>query len=195
MRKVFLFLVLITTTANAQLIKFGEAKGLFMSIGVGPRFPIAVASESQNIGVGFNVSISYTDNNFLPVFFYSTFSYNHFPGKQNFYKVTDYSSFSTNSIIFSPGVRYYFSPVINEGVLLMPIADFGFSLALYEKLHQFKIGTGKQNFVEEVGYTGFHIGGGFSMFILDVITYYNFIPNNQFISFDLKIRIPIYVTI
>ncbi len=195
MKKVFFLLILFTASANAQFIKFGEAKGLFMSVGVGPRFPVAVASESENIGSGIDVSFSYTDNNFLPIFFYATISYNHFPGKQNFYKTTDYASFSTNALMLSPGVRYYFSPILNEGVLLMPIADAGISIALYEKLHQFKIGNGRQNFVEEVGYSGFHIGAGFSMFILDVITYYNYIPNNNFISFDLKVRIPIYVTI
>ncbi len=195
MKKILFILILSVVTVYGQPFKLGEAKGLFMSVGVGPRFPIGSASVNQNVGIGLDVSFSYTDNNFLPVFFYATVSYNNMPGKLSFYKATDYSSFSTTAVMLSPGVRYYFPSIIEEGVLLMPVVDAGFSFAYYEKLHQFKIGTGKQNFVEDVGYSGFHVGMGFSMFILDAVTYYNFLPNNQFISFDLKVRIPIYVTI
>ena len=37
-----------------------------------------------------------------------------------------------------------------------------------------KIDSDKQNFTEENFKSGFHVGAGFSMFLLDVILYYNF---------------------
>ncbi len=185
-------MIVFTSITFAQL-KFGEAKGLFMAIGVGPRFPIGDMSDIQNIGVGTDVTFLYTDNKWLPIFFYSTFGYHHFPGRQNFYKVSDYSSFSSNVLVISPGVRYYFKPIIESVVLLMPIVDVGLNWALFEKSHQFKIGSGKNNYVEEVTKFGFHAGAGFSMFILDVITYYNYFPQNQYLSFNLRANIPIFV--
>lgn len=175
--------------------RFGDAKGLFMSVGVGPRFPIFNMSNSQNVGSGFNVTFSYTDNEFLPLFFYTSVGYHHFPGRQDLYKKTDYSSFSSNVISVLPGVRYYFKPIFEQVIILMPIIDIGAEYSLFEKWHQFKIGSNKKNFVEEQNKFGLHVGVGASMFLLDFITYYNYLPNNQFISVDLKVNIPIFVKI
>lgn len=165
-----------------------------MGIEVGPRFPIGNFADDQNIGVGADVTFSYTDNEFLPVFLYTSIGYQHYPGKQDLYKKSDYSSFSSNVLIIAPGIRYYFKPIMENIVLLMPIIDIGAEYALFEKWHQFKIDSGKQNYVEEVSKIGFHVGAGFSMFILDVITYYNYLPKNQYFSFNLRATIPIYVT-
>jgi opacity protein-like surface antigen len=77
----------------------------------------------------------------------------------------------------------------------MPIIDIGAEYSFFEKLHQFKTNSGKQNFIEDSHKFGFHIGAGFSMFILDVITYYNYLPGNQYISFNLRATIPIYVNL
>jgi hypothetical protein len=192
MKKIFVAVLLINMPLFAQL-KFGEAKGLFMAIGVGPRIPIGSMAENQNIGVGSEVTFSYTDNQFIPFFLYSSIGFQHFPGRQDFYKASDYSSFSSNVLTISPGIRYYFKPILESVVLLMPIVDAGASWALFEKLHQFKIDSGKNNYVEEASKFGFHIGAGFSMFILDVITYYNYFPANQYFSFNLKANIPIFV--
>ncbi len=194
MKRYFLIFLFFSSSLYAQ-IRFGEAKGLFMSLGVGPRFPIGDFADNQNIGVGVEATFSYTDNEFLPIFIYATIGYQHYPGKQSFYKRSDYSSFSSNVVIIASGVRYYFKPLFEQVVLLMPIIDAGLEYALFEKLHQFKPGTGKSNFVEEVGKFGFHLGAGFSMFLLDVITYYNYLPNNQYLSFNLKVNIPIFVKI
>lgn len=195
MKKFFIFILLSASVTLAQIIKLGEAKGLFMSVGVGPRFPIGAFADNQNIGVGFDVTFSYTDNEFLPVFLYTTIGYQHFPGRLEHYKRSDYSSFSSNALIVASGVRYYFPQIMENIVLLMPILDVGLEVAFFEKLHQYKIGSGKQNFTEDISKLGFHVGAGFSMFILDVVTYYNYLPNNQYISFDLKVNIPIFVKI
>lgn len=195
MKKIFIFIVAFTTITTAQIFKFGEAKGLFMAVGVGPKFPIGKFGNNNNIGVGFDVTFSYTDNLFIPIFLYTTIGYGHFPGRQDLYKKSDYSSYSSNVIIIASGIRYYFPPLLENVVLLMPIIDGGIEYAYLENAHQFKLDRNKQNFIEDVGKFGFQIGGGFSMFILDVVTYYNYLPNYQYISFVFKANIPIFVKI
>ncbi|MCK9280294.1 MAG: hypothetical protein M0P71_06730 [Melioribacteraceae bacterium] len=198
MNKNFFFLLLFFTCISVSgqtVYKFGEAKGLFMAVGVGPRFPINEFAKSQNLGIGFDVTFSYTDNAILPVFFYTGIGFQHNPGKQDFYKKSDYSSLSTNILYLNSGARYYFPPLIENIILLMPIVDVGVNFGLFEKLHQFKLERNKANFVEEVIKGGAHVGVGFSMFLLDVVTYYNYYPNNEYISFSLKANIPIFIRI
>ena len=186
--------MLLSSISFAQF-KFGEAKGLFMAVGVGPKFPIGDFGDRSNIGVGFDVTLSYTDNLFLPVFLYASLGFQHYPGRQDLYKTSDYSSFSTNLLTLSTGVRYYFPPLLENVVLLMPIADAGLQFGYFENFHQFKLDTGKPSYVEQKGKFGFQVGAGFSMFILDVVTYYNYLPNNEYISFVIKANIPIFVKI
>lgn len=195
MKKFLLIFILLVSVSSAQSLKFGEAKGLFMAVGVGPKFPIGNFGDRCNIGVGFDVTLSYTDNLFLPVFLYTSLGYQHYPGRQDLYKTSDYSSFSSNVLTLAAGVRYYFPPLLENVVLLMPIADAGLEFGYFENFHQFKLDTNKPSYVEQKGKFGFQIGGGFSMFILDVITYYNYLPNNAYISFVIKANIPIFVKI
>lgn len=195
MKKTLFIFFFISSVVFAQLFRFGEAKGLFMSVGVGPKVPIGTFSENRNLGVGFDVAFSYTDNKFLPVFLYTKFGFQHFPGRQSLYKRSDYSSFSTNMIYVSPGIRMYFPPLFNEEFILLPTLEGGLSWALFENYHQFKVDRNRENFVEEESKFGFHVGAGFSMFLLDVMTYYNFFLHNQFLSFDLRVRIPIFVKV
>ena len=195
MKKIFLILFLICSTFYAQDFKFGQAKGLFMSIGVGPRIPIGAMSKFQNIGSGFSVAFSYTDNEFLPVFIYSKLGFSHFPGKQSLYADTDYSSFSSNVFIGDFGLRYYLPPLVEQIVILMPIIEAGASVSFFEKYHQFKIGRGKNSFTEDVFKGGFHVGVGVSMFLLEAVANYNFFSANQYLSFDLRLRIPIFTAI
>jgi len=104
-KNLFLLIFFISISISAQtLYKFGDAKGLFMSVGVGPRFPINEFAQSQNLGVGFDVTFSYTDNAILPIFFYTGIGFQHNPGKQDFYKKSDYSSLSTNLLFVNSGV-------------------------------------------------------------------------------------------
>lgn len=191
--RIFILFVIITTALQAQVFKLGEAKGMFMSIGVGPRFSLGDFADSRNIGVGGDVAVSYTDNQFLPVFFYASVGFSHFPGRQEYYRKTDLSSISTNMLVFQGGLRYYFPTLIDQFLIVMPVVDVGVTLAYFENLHQYKISTGKPDLVEEIGKPGFHIGGGFSMFILDVLAYYNYLHDNQYLSVDFRVRIPIYV--
>ncbi|MCX7797836.1 MAG: hypothetical protein N2249_04345 [Melioribacter sp.] len=193
MKKTLILFIILHSITLGQIVKFGEARGLFMAVGVGPKFPIGELNNNSNIGVGFDVTLSYTDNIFIPFFLYTTVGYGHFPGRQDLYKKSDYSSFSSNVLLISSGIRYYFPPLLESVVLLMPIVDAGIEYAYFENLHQFKIDKNKQNFLENFGRFGFQAGMGFSMFILDVITYYNYLPSNQHISFVIKANIPIFV--
>lgn len=165
-----------------------------MAVGVGPKFPIGSFSDKNNIGIGFDITFSYTDNLFIPVFIYSNIGYQHYPGKQDLYKRSDYSSFSSNVLVLTGGVRHYFPPLLENIVLLMPVLDIGAEFAYFENFHQYKLDRNRQNSVEQIGKFGFQVGAGFSMFLLDVMTYYNYIKSNQYISFVLKANIPIFVS-
>ncbi|WP_041356039.1 hypothetical protein [Melioribacter roseus] len=196
MKKYFVLIMMwISVAVCAQPIKFGEAKGLFMSLGVGPKFPIGNFSDKNNIGVGAETSLLYTDNLLMPFFFYSTLGYQHYPGRQTLYKKTDYASYSSNMIFLAAGVRYYFTPLVENIALLMPLVDAGIQYSYFENSHIFKEGKNKQNFTEGKSKFGLQVGGGFSMFILDVMAYYNYLPDNQYISIVFKATIPIFVKI
>ncbi|MFC2139683.1 hypothetical protein ACFLR4_03385, partial [Bacteroidota bacterium] len=133
------------------------------------------------------------DNEFLPFFVYARIGFQHFPGRQKLYDTTDYSSLSNNAINIDLGARYFFPPLMEEIVLLMPVIEMGPSLALFEKLHKFKAGSGREGFLENSSYFGFHVAAGFSMFMLDVMTSYYYFYHNQFLSFNFKVRLPIFV--
>lgn len=196
MKKTLLFLMIFFSISNyieAQEYFYKRAIGLFMSFGVGPRFPIGVASDEQNLGAGIDVSFSYADNESLPFFVYATIGYQHFPGKQSYYQKTDYSSLSNNVINLDFGSRYYFPALVEDIVLLMPVVETGISLGIMEKLHEFKIDSGRQSYTGDTSYLGFHIGAGFSMFMLDAVAYYHYFQNNQYLSFNFKVRLPIFV--
>jgi len=193
MRKLIFLLLFLNLPLFAQANSAG-AKGIFMAVGVGPRFPIGDFSDRRNIGIGADITLSYVDNNFIPFFLYTSIGYQHYPGREDFYKQSDYSSFSTNAVVIAPGLRYYFKPLLDNIVLLMPVIDAGAEYCYYEDLNQFKLSTGKSNKIDDYSKFGFHIGAGVSMFLLDAITYYNYLPQHQYISFSLKANIPIFIT-
>lgn len=197
--KKYLLILFLTFTAfvnvNAQnsQFKMGQAKGLFLGVGIGPRIPVGEFDERQTLGVGFKVRFSYSDNILMPFFLYANVGYQHFPGDQDFYKKSDYSSFSSDVITASTGVRFYFPPVLENFAILMPVIDAGISLSYYEMLHQFKVDSNKGNFTQDNTKFGFQVGGGISMFLLDVMAHYNYYHDNQFVSVNLVINIPIYI--
>ncbi|HPN36827.1 MAG TPA: hypothetical protein PL041_00400 [Melioribacteraceae bacterium] len=166
-----------------------------MSVGIGPRIPVAEFSENRTLGMGLEVELSYTDISFLPVFFYTKAGFQHFPGKQSFYKISDLSSISTNLYSLSPGVRLYLEPISDKMVLLMPVLEMGLTANYLQTFNYYKTGVNKTNFTERKINFGFHAGIGFSMFMLDVMAQYNHVPSAQYISFDLNLRIPIFATI
>lgn len=190
-----ILIVLINSSIHSQIFSPGQAQGLFMSVGIGPKIPVGDYSDSHNIGVGSDITFSYTNNKIAPLFIYNKIGFEHFPGRQNFYKTSAYSSISSNVIYIYPGVRLFLPPIIDQDFLLMPIIEAGASWAWFEKYHQFKIDSGLSNYTENDTKWGFHIGAGFSMFLLDVITYYNYFHDHQYLSFDLKLRIPIFVKV
>lgn len=195
MRKIFVIILLLPLALNAQIFKLGEARGAFVALGVGPRLPLGEFSVSQNLGMGVNASLSYTDNSFLPLFFYGKIGYQHYPGSQKFYARTNYSSFSSNVFLFEAGARFYFRPLIENVAILMPFVEGGGSLAIFEKFHQFKPSVSQADFTETNTKTGFHIGVGLSVFLVEGLLQYHFLYNNQFLSLDLKIRIPIFIKV
>ncbi|PIQ09648.1 MAG: hypothetical protein COW71_05350 [Ignavibacteriales bacterium CG18_big_fil_WC_8_21_14_2_50_31_20] len=193
MKKAFLIVLFVSTSIFSQDFKLGEARGLFFSIGVGPKTPIGDFSATNDSGIGFDFTASYTDNQFLPVFFYAKLAYQTYPGSIKMYKNSDYASFTTNEFLILPGLKFYLPPVITDQVLLMPIVEVGPSFGLFSNTHVFKTTSGKSNFDELKGKFGFHIGGGFSMFLLETVLNYYFFPNNHALSLDLRVQIPVFV--
>jgi hypothetical protein len=188
---IFTALVILLNTAGISAAE--KARGLFIAFGVGPRLPIEEFANSSDPGYGFNLEFSYTDNEYLPLFLYAKFGFEHFPGSQDLYQSTDYSTFSTTSIPINLGMRYYFPPLLENIVLFIPLAEASFSYAYYQKLHEFKVESGKNNFTENLSRVGLSAGAGISMFMMEVLASYNYFEANQFVSFDLKIRLPLYM--
>lgn len=193
-KKYLIALVLLSSLVSAQGLRFGEVKGLFMSVGVGPRIPISDFSDSHNIGVGFDVAFSYTDNIVIPIFLYSEIGFQHYPGSQDFYKGSDHSSISSNVLLVNLGARHYYTPLVENIVLLMPVIEAGLSLSYFDTSHIYKIDSGKKNNSEDSFKVGFNVGVGVSMFMLDVMGHYHYFPERQFVSLDLRVRIPVFVS-
>lgn len=193
--KIFLILLTLASTMYAQLNEPADAKGMFLTVGVGPRFPIGNLGSQQTIGAGFEAMISFTDNNLAPTFFYLNIGYQNHPGDYDFYKTSDHSSISANIISFHGGTRYFFEPVIKDMILLMPFLEGGVTYAYVEKYHQFKIDTGKNDDLQSLSRLGFHFGGGLSFFLMDVIGTYTYLESNQYFSFNLRLTIPLAITL
>lgn len=193
MKKIFALLLLLTICINAQTMNPGEARGLFLGVGVGPRLPIGEFTRTNAWGPGFNFELSFTNSKYVPFFAFFRAGWEHFPGYQNYYKRSDYSSISTNVIPFQIGFKHYFKPLVNDMIILLPTAEIAFTYAYIETSHQFKIDSGRRNYVDETSKLGGQAGFGISMFLLEVMAYYNYLPDMQYFSMDLKIRIPIYM--
>jgi opacity protein-like surface antigen len=172
-----------------------KATGIFLAVGVGPRFPISYFANSSDLGYGFNIEVSYTDNEYIPFFAFAKVGFEQFPGSQDFYQATDYSNFSTNTLPVHVGIRFFFPPLLESIALLIPMVEVAGAFTYYQKLHQFKLNSGRSNFIEESSKFGLSVGAGVSMFMLEMVAAYNYFQSNQFISFDLKVRLPLYISI
>jgi len=170
-----------------------RATGFFVAIGVGPRLPLGNFSKTTDVGYGLNVEFSYTDNEFIPVFLYANVGFEQYPGSQNYFQETDYSNFHTNALPVNIGARYYFAPLLENVVLFMPIIQASASYTYFQTLNEFDQNAGRNNFLEDSHKFGFSAGAGISMFMLELLASYNYVPDNQFISVDLKVRIPLYI--
>lgn len=193
MKKIIFLLIALYSCSFAQNFDSGKARGLFLSFAVGPRIPIAESAKSEALGMGINVGLSYTDNEYIPLFVYAKLGYEHYPGAMDLYRRTNYSSFTTNVIPINIGARIFLPPIVKDIVLLIPTAEFGGSIGFYEKSHQYKIDSHKSDFLESTTKMGFHIGAGLSMFLIEVMGSYNYFPNNEYLAADLRIRIPIFI--
>lgn len=187
-------LLLLGNISFAEKPPSSKATGFFVAFGVGPRMPIGDFSNTTDIGYGVNVEFSYTDNEFLPVFLFGNIGYEQYPGSQNYFQETDYSNFHTNALPVNIGARYYFAPLLENIVLLLPIVQASASYTYYQTLNEFDQNSGKNNFLENESKFGFSAGAGISMFMMELLTSYNYMPSNQFISVDLKVRIPLYIS-
>ena len=172
-----------------------KAVGVFLTAGVGPRVPIGDFSNTTDLGYGIVADISYTDSDHLPFFIFARLGFEQYPGSQDFYISSDYSNFSTMIVPASLGVRYFFSPLVESIVLLIPVLELSASATYMKKLHEFKAGTGRNNFNEEVLKFGGSAGVGISMFILEIMANYNYFQSNQYISFNLSVRLPLFVNL
>jgi hypothetical protein len=195
MKKLMVFILFLNSILAAQGFELGEARGIFVSVGVGPKLPIGEFSATNDLGIGFDFTATYTDNQFLPLFFNLKFGFQTFPGATKMYKTTNYASFTTNEFLVMPGMKFYFPPIISDEILIMPIAEVGPSLGIFNNTHVFKSTSSQTNFDESLVKFGFHVGGGFSMFFLEGMLNYYFFPDNHALSFDLRVQIPVFAKI
>jgi len=190
---IVLMILFFSGIAISQTGSGNKAQGFFLAFGVGPRVPVLDFSNQSDLGYGFNIEFSYADTDVLPIFLFAAVGFEQYPGSQDFYKETDYSNFHTNSLPVTLGGRYYFSPLIENIFLLMPFIQASANYNYYEKLHQFKVGSGRNNFLADKSKFGFSAGAGVSMFMMELLASYNYYELNQFVSLDLKVRIPLFV--
>lgn len=194
--KYFLLLFLILHgTAFAGDPPASKAVGVFLAAGVGARLPVGDFSNSTDLGYGLNVEASYTDSDHLPFFIFARLGYEQFPGSQDFYQGTDFSNYSTTIIPASLGVRYYLSPLVESVVLLMPIVEGSVSYTYFQVLNEFKADAGRSNYREDVWKFGGSVGAGLSMFILEIMANYTYYESNQYLSFNLNVRLPLFVNL
>ena len=196
MYKNILLLILITCSlAYAGSPQSDKARGMFLTFNVGPRVPIGDFANTSKLGYGFNAELDYTDNEYLPVFLFGKIGYEQFPGSQEFYQSSAYTHYSINFVPLTLGARYYFAPILENFVLVMPCVEVGANLAIYQKLHQFKASTGLPSYIEDGTKFGTEVGAGVSFFLAEIVASYHYYPSNQFISVDLRVRLPLFVSI
>jgi opacity protein-like surface antigen len=186
--------LILSTFAFAEKPSSNRATGFFVAFGVGPRMPIGEFSNTTDIGYGINVDFSYTDTDFLPVFLFANVGYEQYPGSQSYFQETEYSNFHTNALPVNVGARYYFAPLLENIVLIMPIVQASASYTYLHTLIEYDEGIRTPDRTEDNNKFGFTAGAGVSMFMMELMASYNYLPSNQFISVDLKVRIPLYIS-
>jgi hypothetical protein len=194
MKKSFLFIFFVLTFFTyGEKLPAEKARGFFLSLGVGPRLPIGSFSDQTDLGYGFNLEFSYTDNEYLPIFVFARAGYEQYPGSADFYQTSEYNNLSTTSIPLFFGLRYYFPPIMENVVLFMPIVEVAAVYNYLSRVHQFKPDSERNNFTEEVSKFGINAGVGISMFLVEILLNYNYFQSFQFVGVDLKVRLPLYI--
>jgi len=195
MKKLILMLLIGLWCTFAQKAPIDKARGVFIAFGVGPRLPVNYFANSTDVGYGFDVEIDYSDNEFIPVFLFGKIGFDQYPGSQSYYETTAYSNYSTNALPVSLGAKYYFPPLVENVVLFMPVIEVSADYTYMQKLHQFKPASGQSNYLENISKLGFSAGAGLSMFLLEIMVSYNYMQTNQYLSADLKVRLPLYISL
>ena len=172
-----------------------KAVGIFLATGVGARVPVGQFANSTNLGYGLAVDISYTDSDNLPFFLFARLGFEQFPGSQDFYQNSDYSNYSTTVLPLSLGIRYYFAPLVESAILLIPVLEGSASYSYFQVLNEFKSNANRSNYTENIWKFGGTIGAGLSMFILEIMANYTYYESNQYLSFNLNLRLPLYVSL
>jgi len=194
--KIILLLLGCSIMSSAQVndYNYNEAKGMFLTFGVGPRFPIGEFSKKNNAGPGVEAIISYTDIDFLPIFFYSNFSFQNHSGNFKYYQNSEHSALSSSIISINLGGKYFFPPMIESVILLMPFIEGGFTYAYVSNFHQYKFDFHKNDNTENLHKFGFHVGGGLSFFLMEIIASYTYLHSDQYLSLNLRVTLPVAVT-
>ncbi|MFO7446804.1 MAG: hypothetical protein R6W90_10585 [Ignavibacteriaceae bacterium] len=192
MKKILLLLFLVSTL-QTNILPADKARGVFVAFGVGPRLPISYFANSTDLGYGFNIELSYTDNEYLPFFIFAKVGFEQYPGSLDYYQSTDHSNLSTNILPVNMGIRYYFPPFLENIFLLIPIVEASAAFNYYNRLHEFKPGSGRSNYIEENSKLGVSVGAGVSMFMMEILATYNYFETSQNVAVDLKVRLPLYV--
>lgn len=194
MKKFIFAIIILSVQSFAATLPSDKARGSFLTIGVGPRVPLFGFAKTTTLGYAFNVEFSYTDNEYLPVFLFSKIGFEQYPGDSDFYLASEYSHFSTTIIPINLGARYFFAPLLENIILLMPIIELSGSIGICSELHQFKPEALRNNFTNDSIKFGASAGIGVSMFLMDLIGSYNYYNDNQFLSVDLKVRLPLFIS-
>jgi hypothetical protein len=192
---IFLFILTIPFVCSASGLPASKAVGVFLSAGVGPRLPLGQFANSTDLGYGLTVEGSYTDSDHLPFFVFARLGYEQFPGSSDFYQETDYSNYSTTIVPISLGIRYYFSPLSESTILLIPVIEGSVSYTYFMILNEFKADSGRNNFKDNLWKFGGTIGAGLSMFILEIMANYTYYESNQYLSFNVNVRLPLFINL
>ncbi len=194
MKKIILTIFILNSILFADQPPAEKARGFFFSIGVGPRLPVSSFASQSDLGYGFHLEFSYTDNEYLPIFIFAKAGFEQYPGSSEFYQTSAYNNLSTTSFPVTMGARYYFSPITENVVLFMPIVEVAAVYNFVSRNHQFKPSTTRTNFTEEVSKFGVSAGVGISMFLVEIIMNYNYFSSFQSVGVDLKVRLPLFIS-
>ncbi|NUN07567.1 MAG: hypothetical protein HUU54_00145 [Ignavibacteriaceae bacterium] len=192
MKKIILLLVILFSL-HSTAIASDKARGVFFGVGVGPRLPITQFSQTSLLGYGFHFELSYTDNESLPFFLYGKIGFEQFPGSQTYYQSSEYSHFSTSVLPIQLGVRHYFSPMLENVIVILPHIEAAACFSVNQTLHHFKQSANRPSYIEQTTDFGANIGIGASMFLLEMTGSYTYFKERQYLGFDLKIRLPLFV--
>lgn len=194
-RYIFLLLIIFQQAAFSGEPPASKAVGVFLAAGVGPRFPVGQFANSTDLGYGLMVDVSYTDSDNLPFFIFARLGYEQFPGSQDFYQESDYSNYSTTIVPATLGVRYYFSPLVESAILLIPVLEGSASYTYFQVLNEFKTDANQTNYTDDLWKFGGTVGVGLSMFIMEIMANYTYYESNQYLSINLNVRLPLFVNL